>query len=269
MSALSISLLARKGGVGRTTTTLNLAGAFAEDSLRVLCLDLDGQASLSRAIFGSQHVETTHEANTVAALFSGCDPEPRDIIQTTPFDGISLVAASDGLEAFSIPARDAGDRQWALHNFIHEVQDDFDIILIDTGPNTTVLPAWAALVASDFVLSPVLADSFGTQSVISVQRHVEEVQRGPNKNVRILGYMLNMLQKNAVCQAYELTLRQLHGPQVFETTLPLMAAFREAIAERSPITIHKPRCKAAKLIRQLAEEITDRIVTKANRKNAA
>ena len=80
MAVMTISLLARKGGVGRTTTTLNLAGVWAKEGARVLCFDMDSQASLSRCLLGSELVETRHASETIAGLFDQrYDPEPEEV----------------------------------------------------------------------------------------------------------------------------------------------------------------------------------------------
>ena len=266
MPILTLTILARKGGTGKTTTAWNLAGFYAREGLRVLAVDMDGQASLSRVAFGPTHVETTHPAHTVAGLFdSRYDPEPPDLIQATRFERLSVVAAGDALETHNRPNPEtAGEYQFTIRRFLGEVAAEFDLAIIDTGPNTTGLAAWSALAASDLVLSPVLADSFGTQAVIHVQRLVEAVQTRVNPKLRILGYLLNMTQKNVVNLAYEQTLRQLHGRQVLDTTVPLLAPYREAIAERTPITLFKPRVKASKIVKALAEEINARVTEPAN-----
>jgi chromosome partitioning protein len=266
MPMLTLTILARKGGTGKTTTAWNLAGLYAQEGLRILAIDLDGQASLSRVAFGSTQVEKMHPAQTVAGLFDPhYDPAPAEVIQASRFERLSVIAAGDALETHNRPSPEtAGEAQFTIRRLLAEVEASFDLAIIDTGPNTTGLAAWSALAASDLVLSPVLADSFGTQAVIHVQRLVEAVQTRVNPKLRILGYLLNMTQKNVVNQAYEQTLRQLHGRQVLETTVPLLAPYREAIAERTPITIFKPRIKASKIVKSLAEEITARITKPAH-----
>lgn len=261
MPPITICLLARKGGTGKTTMALNLAGSFVNSGLRVLLLDLDGQGSLSRCLLGPAKVESTHPANTIAGLFDPrFDPSPDDILLSTRFERLSLVASSDALEAFNRPTpTESGEAQFVIRRFLDEVTSRFDMVIVDTGPNTQGLLAWAALAASDFVLTPVLADPFGSHAITHVQRLVEEVQVRVNRKLRIVGHLLNMIQKNAVQQAYEQTLRQIHGGQILSTTVPLLAPYREAIAERAPITLLKPKVKASKLIAEVAEEIESRI----------
>ena len=270
MSLVCFSMLARKGGVGRTTTSLNLAGVWAKDGLRVLVLDLDSQASISRCLLGSDKVESTHPAETIAALFDErYEPEPEEVIYQTEFDNLSVVPACDALEDFNITKPEqTGDRQFALKEFLAEVQNDFDLVIMDTGPNTCGLSAWSALATSHFVLSPVLCDAFGTQSIISVQRLVERVQTTINPSLEILGYFVNMRQKNTVMESYEQTLRKVHGHMIFSTVLSLAAAYRQTVAERTPLAM-KRNNKAAKSVVELAQEINDRICALVESKEAA
>lgn len=271
MPVLTVCLLARKGGTGKTTTAWNLAGSFAQDGLRAVAIDLDGQGSLSRVAFGPNQVESLHPANTSAALFDPrYDPAPDDVIRATRFDRLSVVPSSDTLESFNRPSpAEAGSAQFVVRNFLEEADKLFDIAIIDTGPNTSGLLAWAALAASDFVVSPILPDPFGSHAVIHVARLVEEVMVKVNPKLRIAGYLLNQVKKEAIQVAYEQTLRQLHGTQIFATTVPLMAAYREATAERTPITLFKPKLKASKVIKAVVEELETKITTALQPKKEA
>ncbi len=267
---ITIAFVARKGGVGRTSLTWNLAGAFAQEGGRILCIDLDGQGSLSRAAFGSEHVESTHPSDTVAAVFSGYDPEPETIIQKTRFENISLVAAGDALEDYATPRpQELGEAQFVIRNFLDCVANQYDLALIDTAPNINVLPAWAALTASEFAISPVPPNAFGTQSISSVLKTMESVQSSVNPAVRMLGYIISMVQRNAVNAGYIKTIRQLHGSQVFKTEIPLAAAFQESIVDLAPITHSKPRSKAAAVTTALASEIQKRILRSLKERKAA
>ena len=155
-----------------------------------------------------------------------------------------------------------------LSEFIEGVSNAFDLVLIDTPPQTNVSTVWAALSASNFVLSPVPADAFGVQSIGSVLNLVAAVQAGPNPDLRVMGYVLSMLQRNSVNSAYTKTLRQLHGSQVFDTQIPLAAAAKEAISARTPLSHYKPRVKIAKVMVSLANEIEARAEALVERKAA-
>ncbi len=147
--------------------------------------------------------------------------------------------------------------------------EDFDLVLIDTPPQTNVSTVWSALCASDFAISPVPADAFGVQSIASILNLVAHVQSGPNPRLLILGYVLSMLHRNSVNDAYRETLRRLHGSQVFDTEIPHAAAFKEAISERKPLVNYKPRVKGSKLIAALGEEIEQRAAAVSGGKVAA
>lgn len=256
---LTMTLLARKGGVGRTTIAVSLAGEFVQRGARVLCVDLDGQGSLSRTFFGSTMVESLDPTKTVAAIVSKYGVgEPDEVIHKTAIEGLSVVPAGESLEALAVPG--VGERPETLRDWIREMDGLYDIVIIDTPPATGVATTWTALIASAYVLTPVPADAFGTQSIISVTRVVEDVGK-VNQGIRILGYVLNQVQRNGVNDAYVRMTRQLHGSQVFETEIPQAVAFREAMAMRKPIGQHKPRSKAAKVINALADEIDQRITS--------
>lgn len=268
---LNMTMLGRKGGIGRTTTSMNMAGVWAKEGARVLCVDLDSQASLSRCLLGSEFVETTHPAETVAGVFDDkYDVDPEEVIHATAFENLAVLPACDALEVCNLAKPHMlGERQFVLAKFLSEASHLYDIAMIDTGPNTEGLTAWAALVASQFVLSPVLCDTFGTQSIISVQRLTERVQRSVNPDLEILGYFINMRQKNTVMNGYEATLRKVHGAMVFDTVIPLAAQYRQAVAERTPLPLKKGSNKAVKTLFTFAQEINDRICSVAARQEAA
>ena len=268
---MNITMLGRKGGIGRTTTSMNLAGVWVKEGARVLCVDLDSQASLSRCLLGSEFVETTHPAETVVGVFNDrYDVDPEEVIHATAFEGLSVLPACDALEPENVARPETlGDRGLVLARFLRTASDLYDIAMIDTGPNTEGLTAFAAMSASQFVLSPVLCDTFGTQSIISVQRLAERVQTSINSQIEILGYFINMRQSNNVMKGYEETLRKVHGQMIFETVLPLAAQYRQAVAERTPLPLKKGNNKAVKTLFAFAQEINDRICHVADRREAA
>jgi chromosome partitioning protein len=266
-----LTQLGRKGGIGRTTTTFNLAGVWVKEGARVLCVDLDSQASLSRCLLGSEFVETTHPAETLAGVFDErYDVDPEEVIRPTAFKGLTVLPACDALERYNgADPESHRQRQFVLRDFLRSASAHFDIAICDTGPNSLGALAKAALCASQFVISPVPCDTFGTQSIISVQRLAEEVQTTINPSLEILGYYINMRQKNTVMNGYEDTLRKVHGTMIFDTVLPLAAQYRQAVAERTPLPLKKGSNIAVKTLFAFAGEINDRICRIAARKEAA
>ena len=257
-----ITLLNQKGGVGKSSTTFHLAGTLTHKmGRRVLLLDMDPQASLTQAFIGPDQMRALKAHESIAGLF-GENPvaEPTRLIRPTTFDGLSLVAGSIHLTKFNVPEPERADRddQRALRDFVSEVRDEFDYILIDVPPNLH-LCSWAALAASDSVVVPLQAEDFGSQGISAVLDSIELVTARINPRLRMLGYLLTMHNTRlAVHKAYEETLRSLYGLDVFITAIPYAADMKEAVSLRLPIAIHKPRGTSAKAVQALAEEVADR-----------
>jgi chromosome partitioning protein len=260
---ITISVLNKKGGVGKTSTCHHVAGSFARNGQRVLLIDNDPQASLTQGLYGSQAAGNLPAAQSLAALYDDTlFADPAKLIQPTAFDHIFLVPGSDHVTRFNLPdPQHAGLLQVALRDFIREVGQGFDVVLIDCPPNLQ-LCSWAALVASDFVLVPLQAEDYGAQGITSVQQAIAAVQAGPNAGLRLLGYLITMFNKRlSIHIAYEDMLRRMYQDAVFTTTVPLSTHYKEAIVKRAPIGFYKPRAQAAMIMEQVASEMLLRAYT--------
>lgn len=256
-----ISAAALKGGVGKTTLIHHTAGALALAGQRVLCVDNDAQASLSSGIFGPAAVEQMDPASTVAALYAGLDPLPEQVIRPSGIANVDVIAGSMAAarynlpEPFSAPA----EVQTCLRSFLAEVRDAYDIILIDNPPNLQAA-SWAALIASDYLVVPVVPEDYGSMSLSPVLEVIRLVASGPNPTVVLLGLLLTMVQPRlGVHAAYERVLRDVHGSGVFTARVPLAADIKEAISRRLPVTHYKPRGASARAFRALVDEVMTRI----------
>jgi chromosome partitioning protein len=131
-------------------------------------------------------------------------------------------------------------------------------VLIDCPPNLQ-LCSWAALLASDFVVVPVIPEDFSSQGLIYVQQAIDAAMMHGNPRLRLLGYMLTMYNRQlGIHKAYEKLLREQYGNLVLETVFPLATAFKEAVSRRHPIAVDKPKSAATDAVKALAEEITHR-----------
>ena len=256
-----ISATALKGGVGKTTLVHMLAGAFSVAGKRVLTVDNDPQASLSSGMLGASEVEQFDPASTVAAIYAGLDPLPSQVVRPSGIAGVDLIAGSMAAAKFNLPEPYMApmETQALLRGFLQEVRNDYDFILIDNPPNLQAA-SWSALVASDFLLVPLIPEDYGTMSLSPVLESIRLVASGPNPNVRLLGLVLTMVQPRlGVHIAFESVLRQVHGQGVFDAKVPMAADIKEAISHHQPVTHYKPKGASAKAFKQLVEEIMSRI----------
>jgi chromosome partitioning protein len=250
----TICFINQKGGCGKSSSCFHLAGAFAQQGLRVLLVDADPQGSLSQGFLGSAVVEQLAPTETLAAVFRD-DPGP--LPRATACNGIALIPANQHLAAHNVPTPEAcGLRQFAVQSLL-ERQRGFDLTLIDCPPNL-YLCSWAALIAADFVVIPVPPEDFGTQGLGVVQQAIEQA-RWLNPRLELLGHLVTRSDSRLlVHRAYERKLRQLYGTAVLETVIPEAAAFKVALACRQPVADAQPRSFAARVTARLAEELLRR-----------
>ena len=268
--AAVICIINEKGGSGKSSTTFHTAGALAAGGLRMLLVDIDPQASLSRGFFGREHVDALPAEQTIAALFddesfcSGYDA----IARSTGLPGISIVPANVQLKPYNLPEPEAiGMSQYLLREFI-EPDDEFDIVLIDCPPNL-YLCSWVAMIAADWVIVPVPPEDFGTQGLLAVHQAIHNA-RNLNPSLRKLGHLVTRFDSRLVVhRAYEQRLREMYGDLTLDTVIPEATAFKVAVSCRKPVEYQEPGSRAAHLTRQLAREILDRIDMKRVRRHAA
>lgn len=258
-----VSLINQKGGVGKTSTCHHLSGALSGLGRKVLLVDNDPQASLTQGFFGPEAMRATGFGESVAALY---DPEfsavPAVVIRPTGVPGVSIVPGSVRLTHFNqLPTdRWAGSEQ-GMREFLDEVKDDFDLVLIDNPPNLH-LCGWAALTASDGLVVPLQAEDYGAQGIVAVMEAVQAVRSRTNAKLATLGLLLTMYDKRlGIHVAYERHLREIYGAAVFEPTFPLAKDYKEAVAARRPVSLYKPRSAAAKAILAVGEELLRRVET--------
>ena len=260
-----ISVINQKGGVGKTSTCQHLTSPFVDRGWKVLLCDMDPQANLTQGFFGAKQTHAVDPNETVAALFQDAlDPEPEDLIISTPVKGVSLVRGCFDLNHFDYPKpEDQGEYQFSLREFVEEVRDDFDVILIDCRPTLNLL-SWNALLASEFVLVPFQPEDYGVQGVVHIQQIIDQAIAGANPKLRLLGYLLNKVTRRSIHKTFEAILRNMYNEDVFSVTIPDNTHFPEAVSHQLPVGRYKKRGKAVEAMNTLAEEILDRVARVRN-----
>ena len=262
MRTKTLCLLARKGGIGRTSLVINVGCCLAEKGLKVLLVDMESQASLSQFFLGPEAVERLPIARTTAALFDDAiEPDTSSVIRKTTIEGVSLAPASMALACHESPEpQQQGASQFALRDFLAEVDGEYDVVLIDTPPFIYGMLSWASLMAANYLAVPVQPEAFSTQALIGVQQLASQAMDRFNPDLELLGYIINMKEKrSSLHNLIEGQIRKLHHENVFATVIPKLSAFSEAIPHQKSVTQHKPKSDAAKAIIALTDELMRRI----------
>jgi chromosome partitioning protein len=259
--SLVVSFLNRKGGVGKTSSVHNIGGLFARDGARTLLVDADPQFSLTQGLLGTRPALSLLKEQTVTALFDeSCDPDPQRIIRPTAFERLHLAPGSALLNRYNLPDPHLQNQalQSALALFVNEVRDRYDIILIDCPPNLN-MSSWCALLSSDACVIPTQPEDYGAQGLIHVVQMIEQATSGPNPRLKLMGYLLTMVRPRlGIHIAYRDQLKAQYGRAVFETEVPDLTHFKEAITAQMPISHYKPKSKATVIIRAVAAEMISR-----------
>lgn len=248
-----ISIANQKGGVGKTTTTINLAAAIAELGKTVLVVDLDpqGNASTGLGIDVDDREYTTYEL-----LLE--DLDLNDVIQRTEFENLSIIPATVDLSSADIELISNEKRSFLLHDALRQTQMDqfgFDYILIDCPPSLNLLTV-NAMIASHSVLVPLQSEFFALEGLSQLMMSIREVRQIGNKNLRIEGVVLTMYdRRNNLSQQVELDARSNLGDVVFKTMIPRNVRVSEAPSFAMPVLTYDSASKGALAYRALAQEV--------------
>lgn len=249
-----IAMVNQKGGVGKTTSTINLGAALAEAGRKVLLVDFDPQGALS-AGFGTN----PHELDvTVYNVLMERKTSVKEAIQPTDVDNIDLLPANIDLSAAEVQLVNEVAREQILARALREVEDDYDVILIDCQPSLGLLTV-NALTAAHGVIIPLTAEFFALRAVALLVETIEKVQDRLNPRLVIDGVVATMFDARTLHSREVMNrLVEAFGDKVFHTVIRRTIKFADATVAAEPITTYAGNHAAADSYRQLARELISR-----------
>ncbi len=247
-----IAIANQKGGVGKTTTAVNLSAALAEAGKKVLMADLDPQGNTTSGLG-----DRVSERNSIYDAMMGRTPL-QDCIQKTEIKKLRLVGADIRLAGAEVELVSVNDREFYLKKLLGPVRNDFDYIFVDCPPSLSLLTL-NALAAADTVLVPIQCEYYALEGVTSLMNTIQRVKRTFNPHLEIEGILLTMLdgRTNLGLQVVD-QVKKHFRKAVFATMIPRNVRLGEAPSHGQPICLYDPKSTGAMAYQALAKEVLAR-----------
>jgi len=247
-----LAITNQKGGVGKTTTAINLAAALAVNDLRVLVIDSDPQGNATTGL----GVAKEPDRPSLYHVLLG-DAGARETIVSTEFDGLSLIPADKNLVGANLELVEIPKREYRLRERIADIRGDYHYVIIDCPPALDLLTL-NALMAADAVLVPIQCEFFALEGISELMDTVDRVREAFHHPLSVEGILLTMFDdRTNLTRQVATDLREFFSDQVFKTIIPRSVRLAEAPSFGKPILTYDPRSKGAESYIKLAKEILD------------
>lgn len=247
-----IAITNQKGGVGKTTTAINLGASLAANELRILLIDSDPQGNSTTGL----GVEKGNNKSTFYDALIGGTPL-HDTIVHTECDGLDLVPADKNLVGANIDLVDLPEREYRLAKALEPIRNNYDYVLIDCPPALDLLTV-SALVAADSVLIPIQCEFFALEGISQLMDTIDKIRESFSHALSIEGILLTMYddRTNLTRQVAD-DLKEFFNDQVLSTVIPRSIRLAEAPSYGKPILMYDPRSRGAESYIKLAKEILE------------